>query len=347
MKKNIWLAVVVSSFASIALSGVLGTSFTYQGQLEQGGLPASGSFDMEFRLHDSLSGGAQVGGTQTETGIFVVDGYFQVQLDFGAGVFSGEELWLSVGVRSSGSGEFVPLTPRQPVTPAPYSLHSVSADTLDGYQGEDLMDRVTYDPDGDGVVDGADTAATAGDADTVDGLDGSDLVQKSGATMTGGLTLAADPESALEAATKQYVDGASGSGAGLHGIYSDYTSASTQSTTMALLHSTTISGGTCTDEILIFARGKVDGKRTDTGSWNSYSVVELAVNSSTLDTATGTGGGFGGWSATDNFTLVSLLSSSQVDLSEDVLVEINGRCQISAGVCVTSAYYTSMAILCR
>src|SRR6185369_16358988 len=39
------------------------TSFTYQGRLSDGGLPANGVYDLQFKLFDAASGGAQQGGT--------------------------------------------------------------------------------------------------------------------------------------------------------------------------------------------------------------------------------------------------------------------------------------------
>ena len=43
--------------------------FTYQGKLNDGGIPANGSYDMQFKLFDAVSGGNQVGATQTKTNV--------------------------------------------------------------------------------------------------------------------------------------------------------------------------------------------------------------------------------------------------------------------------------------
>ena len=42
-----------------------GTAFTYQGRLNDGGSPASGSYDLTFALFDAATSGNQVGGTVT------------------------------------------------------------------------------------------------------------------------------------------------------------------------------------------------------------------------------------------------------------------------------------------
>jgi hypothetical protein len=103
-----------------------GTSFTYQGRLEDAGSPATGSYDFEFRLFAAAAGGTQVGGTVARPGVAVAAGLFTADLDFGDGVFTGDALWLEVAVRPAGSGAFTTLSPRQRATGAPYAIHALS-----------------------------------------------------------------------------------------------------------------------------------------------------------------------------------------------------------------------------
>jgi hypothetical protein len=63
------------------------TSFTYQGSLSDGGTAANGLYDLQFTLWDSLSGGNQIGSTQTANAINVSNGVFSLTLDFGANAF--------------------------------------------------------------------------------------------------------------------------------------------------------------------------------------------------------------------------------------------------------------------
>src|SRR5256885_106057 len=42
---------------------LIGSGFTYQGQLKQAGSPANGQYDLQFTLFDSASDGNQVGST--------------------------------------------------------------------------------------------------------------------------------------------------------------------------------------------------------------------------------------------------------------------------------------------
>jgi hypothetical protein len=99
-----------------------GTTFTYQGRLNDGGVPANGFFDLTFSLWDAASGPAQVGGPLTNSALAVSNGLFSVPLDFGAGVFTGAERWLEIAVRNNGAGEFATLSPRQPITATPYAI---------------------------------------------------------------------------------------------------------------------------------------------------------------------------------------------------------------------------------
>jgi hypothetical protein len=104
-----------------------GTAFTYQGRLNAGGSPANGSYDMTFSLFGASTGGRQAGNTLTYTAVGVTNGLFTATLDFGAGVFTGANLWLDISVRTNGGGAFSELVPRQPLTPAPYALYSPNA----------------------------------------------------------------------------------------------------------------------------------------------------------------------------------------------------------------------------
>src|SRR5271165_6323736 len=71
------------------------TAFSYQGQLDSGGFPANGSFDIEFSLYDS-TGTNLVAGPVTNSATPVTNGIFVVQLDFGAAPFSGPQRWLAI-----------------------------------------------------------------------------------------------------------------------------------------------------------------------------------------------------------------------------------------------------------
>jgi hypothetical protein len=108
----------------------LGTAFTYQGRLTQTAQPVNGTCDFQFSVFGAASGGAALG-SQNVNGVSVSDGLFTVLLDFGAGVFTGEARFLEIAVRCpSGAGGLTTLSPRQPLTPAPYALFANATGAL-------------------------------------------------------------------------------------------------------------------------------------------------------------------------------------------------------------------------
>src|SRR5215813_9199225 len=88
------ILLILLTGASIA-NGQTAT-FTYQGKLNVSGSPANGNYDFEFKLFDAASGGTQQGSTVTLTNIAVSSGVFTVQLDFGASVYTGGDLFLDI-----------------------------------------------------------------------------------------------------------------------------------------------------------------------------------------------------------------------------------------------------------
>jgi hypothetical protein len=132
MQMRMYLPVAVAVILLIGQGSVfgqvpVGSEFTYQGQLREGGIPADGDYDFVFRLYDADTGGAQVGGDVEINERPVSDGLFTVELDFGTEVFTGDARWIEVGVREGGGGgsEYTTLSPRQPVNAAPYALYAL------------------------------------------------------------------------------------------------------------------------------------------------------------------------------------------------------------------------------
>jgi len=119
----------------VGVQAALGTAFTYQGQLKQGGNPVNDNCDFQFSLWDAESDGTQVGTTQTKSNVSVSNGLFTTSLDFGS-VFTGDALWLAVAVRCpAGSGSYTTLSPRQGLTAAPYALGLRPGAAIVGQEG--------------------------------------------------------------------------------------------------------------------------------------------------------------------------------------------------------------------
>lgn len=114
-----------------AWSAPLGASFSYQGKLIDASNPASGAYDLSFKLFDKASDGAQIGSTLELPGVTVSDGIFSVELNYGSTVFNGEGRWLEVGVRPGGSADpYSTLNPRSQVLATPQSLFALQAGSL-------------------------------------------------------------------------------------------------------------------------------------------------------------------------------------------------------------------------
>lgn len=122
MKTLVTVAIVGVALWSIppaVLADDVGNAFTYQGELRQGGSPATGTFVIEFSLWDDsmTPPGVQISLTESKKVTPDPDGRFTVTLDFGVAPYmTNEALWLQIVVNGS------PLSPRQRLTPAPFSL---------------------------------------------------------------------------------------------------------------------------------------------------------------------------------------------------------------------------------
>ncbi len=94
------LAILLSAVTadSIAATVVPSTAFSYQGQLNAGGiLPAGQTFQFTFTLYDASAGGNVVG-SPIQQSILVGDGGpFTTDLDFGR-IFNGAQYWFDIQV---------------------------------------------------------------------------------------------------------------------------------------------------------------------------------------------------------------------------------------------------------
>lgn len=123
--------VLVFGLSLTGLAGPMGTAFTYQGRLTDGGNPASGPYDLLLYIFDNEIGGSQVGSAISLSNVSVTDGLFTVQLDFGSSAFAGNALWLEISVRPSGGTiTYPPLSPRQELTPTPYAIYAQNGGDL-------------------------------------------------------------------------------------------------------------------------------------------------------------------------------------------------------------------------
>jgi hypothetical protein len=119
--------------ALLSLSGFAhaqGTAISYQGRLNDGGLPATGLYDFTFHVFDAEVDGTDLAGPLGPLpydAVPVTNGVFNVILDFGPDIFTGAARWLEITVRTNGVGDPSLLSPRTPLLPTPYAIFAGKA----------------------------------------------------------------------------------------------------------------------------------------------------------------------------------------------------------------------------
>ena len=121
--------------ANFIMAGPLGSAFTYQGHLADGGKAAAGLYDFRFAMFDAATSGTQTGASLDLPAVPVVDGGFVASLNFG-NIFDGNACWLSISVKTNGAPNFTVLSPRQLLAPAPYALYAMTPAGPQGAKGD-------------------------------------------------------------------------------------------------------------------------------------------------------------------------------------------------------------------
>ncbi|MEZ6317502.1 MAG: hypothetical protein R3B49_01930 [Phycisphaerales bacterium] len=126
-------AAAILAAAGACYGAPLTETFTYQGQLEDTGELANGSYDFRFQLFDAASGGTPVGSQIFRTNQAVADGLFNLTVNFGGIglIFDGQRRWLEVAVRPAGVGSYAVMGPRQEMTTTPYAAYALNAQTAE------------------------------------------------------------------------------------------------------------------------------------------------------------------------------------------------------------------------
>ena len=180
MRSSALVLIALFAFAagSVAAQSV-GSAFTYQGELTDNGTPASGSYDFEFALYTTPSGGTAID-TIDAGDVAVVAGLVNASIDFTDVPFNGQALFVEVRVRAGGSsGEYTVLSPRQSLSAVPYALYALSGNPgPQGIQGPPGPQGPQGDPgppgpqgpQGDPGPQGAARSARAADLASVRGL---------------------------------------------------------------------------------------------------------------------------------------------------------------------------------
>jgi hypothetical protein len=126
--KNYILLIVLNIFFGCAMVEAQTAAFTYQGRLSDGAVTANGTYQMRFTLYSFATGGNQVTATLTNTNVSVVNGVFTVELNFPEpDAFGGNFRFLEIEVKKATDAGYTKLSPRQPLTSAPYAIRAQTA----------------------------------------------------------------------------------------------------------------------------------------------------------------------------------------------------------------------------
>ena len=109
-----------------APQALVGSSFTYQGQLDFDGIPINEECRMAFRLFDGAGALARQIGDTISLVVPISDGLFTVELDFGSSAFRGYARWLDIAVQCPDDRDPINLG-RQELTAAPFALYALDA----------------------------------------------------------------------------------------------------------------------------------------------------------------------------------------------------------------------------
>src|SRR5687768_1417813 len=93
--RTLFAALIILSTLNPQLSTLFaqGTSFAYQGRLNDGTNPANGTYEILFRPFEVLTGGSELAPAHPSS-VAVSNGLFSTTMDFGPSLFDGNPRYL-------------------------------------------------------------------------------------------------------------------------------------------------------------------------------------------------------------------------------------------------------------
>ncbi len=126
MKKYIILMTLLSLglLSTNSNAALVGSAFNYQGELINNGSPANGDYDIEVTLFKVATGGPPKGNVSISA-VPVVNGLFNIELDFGDMVYIENDQWyLEIQVKATGDLTYETLSPRNKLNAVPYAVQA-------------------------------------------------------------------------------------------------------------------------------------------------------------------------------------------------------------------------------
>ncbi len=125
------LLCVLLIFVSVQINFAQTTAFTYQGRLTDSSSPGSGNYLFEFRLFATPTDDTPIE-VLTNVLVPVANNIFTAQLNFSnPNAFDGNPRFLEIAVKRNIAESYTTLSPRQPITAAPYAIRALNATTAE------------------------------------------------------------------------------------------------------------------------------------------------------------------------------------------------------------------------
>ncbi len=125
------LVMLAALFLSSAINAQT-TLFQFQAKLPDSAMPATGIYEMEFRLFGTPVGGTQIGVTNLISNVNVENRNFTVWLDFGAAAFPGSDRFVEISYRRNTFLDSFKLAgARWQIVSVPYAIRALNATTAD------------------------------------------------------------------------------------------------------------------------------------------------------------------------------------------------------------------------
>jgi len=124
--KTIAISILFITTNAFAVGDIIGSAFSYQGELMDGSSPANGDYSIQIALMLTEFPGPTAVTFREFPNVTVTNGLFTIpEVDFGDVVYDGTEYWLQLLVKNSNDpGSHIALEPRQRLSAVPYAVQA-------------------------------------------------------------------------------------------------------------------------------------------------------------------------------------------------------------------------------